>query len=82
MCISLIKQHLAEFIQHRVLIDFKHSFRPSQLDSIADFYAGAFMGMIQGYLSAPPGTKSIDAIAKDVSVLMPLGIDGVLAEQI
>jgi len=69
-------------IQHRVLLEFKHSFQPTELDIMADFYAGAFMGMIQGYLSSPPGSKSIDAIAKEVSILMPLGIDGILAKEV
>jgi hypothetical protein len=55
---------------------------PDELDIISDFYAGAFMGTIQGYLASPEGSKSIDQIAKEVSLLMPHGLDGVISKEV
>jgi AcrR family transcriptional regulator len=82
MCMQMVKRYVAEFIHQRILLMFRHTFLPDELDIISDFYAGAFMGTIQGYLASPEGSKSIDQIAKEVSLLMPHGLDGVISKEV
>lgn len=78
-CLSLLKEHLTGLIADRVLQQFNHNFDPLQLDTISDFYAGALIGTIQGWLLDGTGLKSINSVVKEVSLLLPHGLDAYLA---
>jgi len=74
-CLSLLKDHLTTLIADRILDQFNHNFDPLQLDTISDFYAGALIGTIQGWLLDESGIKSINSVVKEVAKLFPHGLD-------
>ncbi len=77
-CLSLLKQHLTSLIADRILQQFNYNFDPIQLDTISDFYAGALIGTIQGWLLDDTGLKTISTVVKEVAVLFPHGLDAYL----
>ncbi len=77
-CLSLLKQHLTSLIADRILQQFNYNFDPIQLDTISDFYAGALIGTIQGWLLDETGLKTIGTVVKEVAVLFPHGLDAYL----
>lgn len=74
-CLSLLKEHLTAIIAERVLHHHNYNFDVKQLDTIADFYAGALIGTIQGWLLDTTGTKTISSVIREVGRLMPHGLD-------
>ena len=74
-CLSLLKVLLARVIAERILFQFNQQFEGIQLDIVSDFYAGALIGTIQGWLLDESGLKNIDDVARHVSVLLPHGLD-------
>ena len=74
-CLSRLKVHLTSLIAERILQEFNYNFDPLQLDTISDFYAGGLIGTIQGWLLDESGMKSIDQVVREVSLLIPHGLD-------
>ena len=77
-CLSLLKHHLTSLISERILQQFNHNFDAVQLDTISDFYAGALIGIIQGWLLDETGLKSIGVVVREVARLIPHGLDAYL----
>jgi len=74
-CLSLLKEHLSSMIAERVLHQFNLNFEARQLDLVSDFYAGALIGTIQGWLLDETGSKDIDSVVYQVGQLIPHGLD-------
>ena len=74
-CLSLLKAHLSSLIAERILQQFNYNFDAVQLDTVSDFYAGALIGTIQGWLLDESGLKNIDMVVKEVGQLIPHGLD-------
>lgn len=74
-CLSLLKEHLSAVISDRILFQFNFNFDAVQLDLISDFYAGALIGTIQGWLLDESGTKDINKVIAHVGKLIPFGLD-------
>lgn len=74
-CLSYLKATMSSVIGDRVLFLFRHEFDQVQMDTISDFYAGALIGTIQGWLTAEPGEKDIDSVVTNVGLLIPHGLD-------
>lgn len=77
-CLSLLKKLFAKFISDRFSFQFNFNFEREQLDIITDFYAGAFIGTIQGWLMNDDPKKDMDFVVKQVGQLMPHGLDAYL----
>ena len=77
-CLSLLKALFADFISDRFKFQFNFNFERKQLDIITDFYAGAFIGTIQGWLMNEDPTKDVNFVVKQVGQLMPHGLDAYL----
>lgn len=77
-CLSLLKTHLSSLIADRILQQFNYNFDAVQLDTISDFYAGALIGTIQGWLLDESGLKTINMVVKQVGQLIPHGLDAYL----
>jgi AcrR family transcriptional regulator len=80
-CLSLLKNHLTAIIAERVLLQFNYNFQANQLDTISDFYAGALIGTIQGWLLDDTGIKTIDSLITEVGQLIPHGLDAYLSSR-
>jgi AcrR family transcriptional regulator len=78
-CLSLLKAGLATLIAERVLHQFSYNFESDQLDVISDFYAGALIGTIQGWLLNEDADKDIDVVITTVGRLFPHGLDSFIA---
>jgi AcrR family transcriptional regulator len=76
-CLSLLKSLVSKLIADRILIlhEISYNFDSEQLDVIADFYAGALIGTIQGWLIDETGVKSMDTVVNTVGRLFPNGLD-------
>lgn len=77
-CLSLLKALFADFISDRFKFQFNFNFERKQLDIITDFYAGAFIGTIQGWLMNDDPAKDVNFVVKQVGQLMPHGLDAYL----
>ncbi|MBX2849646.1 MAG: TetR/AcrR family transcriptional regulator [Acidiferrobacterales bacterium] len=77
-CLSLLKALFTDFIADRFQFQFNFNFERKQLDIITDFYAGAFIGTIQGWLMNDDPTKDVDFVVRQVGRLMPHGLDAYL----
>ena len=71
-CMSLLKVLFSKFIADRFRFLFNYNFERKELDVITDFYAGAFIGTIQGWLLNEDINKDIDFVVKQVGKLMPV----------
>lgn len=80
-CLSLLKTHLTAVIADRILYQFNYNFDAYQLDTISDFYAGALIGTIQGWLLDETETKTIDALIVEVGRLIPHGLDAYVSRR-
>jgi len=80
-CLSLLKKLLAKLIADRILYKFSYNFDTQQLDVISDFYAGALIGSIQGWLLDETGYKTIDTVVYTAGRLFPHGLDGFVSRQ-
>ena len=78
-CLSRLKVLMNSFISDRVKFLFNFQFDDKHLDIITDFYAGAFIGTIQGWLMNEDPDRDLDFVAKQVSLLMPHGLDTYLS---
>ncbi len=74
-CMSLLKVLFSKFIADRFRFLFNYNFERKELDVITDFYAGAFIGTIQGWLLNEDKDKDVDFVVKQVGKLMPHGLD-------
>jgi AcrR family transcriptional regulator len=74
-CLSLLNRLAAKVIADRVLQLYNFNFDEKQLDLIADFYAGALIGSIQGWLLDEGGNKDIDSVVTHIAQLMSNGLD-------
>ena len=79
-CLSLLKQLLGKVIADRVLYQFNLHLGGRQLDLISDFYAGALIGTIQGWLLDESGNKDIDSVVSSVGRLIPHGLDSYIQQ--
>ncbi|NND81947.1 MAG: TetR/AcrR family transcriptional regulator [Gammaproteobacteria bacterium] len=77
-CLSLLKRLLSKLIADRILFQFNYNFDRDQLDTISDFYAGALIGTIQGWLLDTEGNKDLQTVARQVGRLIPHGLDAYL----
>ena len=80
-CLSLLKKLVSKMTSERILFQFNHNFDAHQLDTIADFYAGGLIGIVQGWLLDDTGTKNLDSIVKQIGLLVPHGLDGYISKQ-
>ena len=80
-CLSLLKTLLSKLISDRILHQFSYNFDSDQLDVISDFYAGALIGTIQGWLLDEDGSKNMDTVVSTVGRLFPHGLDTFIAKQ-
>lgn len=80
-CLSLLKNLLGKVIADRILHQFNYNFDDKQLDLISDFYAGALIGTIQGWLLDDTGVKDIESVIATVGRLIPHGLDGFISLQ-
>jgi len=80
-CLSLLKILFTKFISDRFRFQFNYDFERKQLDIITDFYAGAFIGTIQGWLLNEDPEKDLDFVVRQVGKLMPHGLDAYLHER-
>jgi AcrR family transcriptional regulator len=82
-CLSLLKSLVSKLIADRILMlrEISYNFDDEQLDVIADFYAGALIGTIQGWLVDEPGVKSMDTVVNTVVRLFPNGLDSFITKQ-
>ncbi|MFT5135355.1 MAG: AcrR family transcriptional regulator [Arenicella sp.] len=76
-CLSLLKSLVSKLISDRILIlqRINYNFDSEQLDVIADFYAGALIGTIQGWLLDDTGVKNVDTVITTVGRLFANGLD-------
>lgn len=74
-CLSLLKKLLSSLIAERILFQFNYNFDRNELDTISDFYAGALIGTIQGWLLDENGMKDLDTVVRQVGMLIPHGLD-------
>jgi len=81
-CLSLLKELFTKFIADRFKFLFNFNFDRKQLDIISDFYAGAFIGTIQGWLMNDDLDKDVDFVVRQVGRLMPHGLDAYLPDNI
>ena len=79
-CLSLLKKLVSKMTSERILFQFNHNFDAHQLDTIADFYAGGLIGVVQGWLLDDSYNKNIDSIVKQVGLLIPHGLDGYVSK--
>ena len=79
-CLSLLKSLLTKIIADRILFQFNFNFDDKQLDTISDFYAGALIGTIQGWLIDDEGKKDINSVVTQVGKLIPHGLDAYLKQ--
>lgn len=79
-CLSLLKSLLSKLISDRILYQFSFNLETDQLDVISDFYAGALIGTIQGWLIDDTGVKSMDTVVTTVGRLFPHGLDSFVAK--
>lgn len=79
-CLSLLKSLLSKLISDRILHQFSFNLETDQLDVISDFYAGALIGTIQGWLIDDTGVKSMDTVVTTVGRLFPHGLDSFVAK--
>jgi AcrR family transcriptional regulator len=81
-CLSLLKSLVSKLIADRILIlhQISYNFDSEQLDVIADFYAGALIGTIQGWLVDESGVKSMDTVVNTVGRLFPNGLDSFITK--
>ena len=79
-CLALLKDSFGKFIAERFKFMFNFNFESKQLDIISDFYAGAFIGTVQGWLMNEDPNKDLDYVAKQVGKLMPHGLDAYLTD--
>ena len=80
-CLSLLKTLVSKMTSERILFQFNHNFDAHQLDTIADFYAGGLIGIVQGWLLDDTGKKNLDSIVKQIGLLVPHGLDGYISKQ-
>ncbi|MEM7360615.1 MAG: TetR/AcrR family transcriptional regulator [Pseudomonadota bacterium] len=80
-CLSLLKKLLSKLISDRILHQFNVNFDDKKLDLISDFYAGALIGTIQGWLLDETGHKDITSVVESVGRLIPHGLDSYVAGQ-
>ncbi|GHA15916.1 hypothetical protein GCM10008090_27010 [Arenicella chitinivorans] len=78
-CLSLLKSLVSRLISDRILFQFNQNFNARQLDTIADFYAGGIIGVVQGWLLDETPMKDISSVARQVGRLVPHGLDGYLS---
>jgi len=74
-CLSLLNRLSAKIIADRVLLLYNYNFDAKQLDLIADFYAGAMIGSIQGWLLDDSGAKDMESVVTHMSQLMSRGLN-------
>ncbi|MBT8115381.1 MAG: TetR/AcrR family transcriptional regulator [Arenicella sp.] len=74
-CLSYLKATMSSVISDRVRVLFRHNFDKKEMDTISDFYSGALIGTIQGWLTAEAGEKDIDSVVTNVGLLIPHGLD-------
>ena len=74
-CLSLLKTFLSQLIAERILFQFNYNFDRSELDTISDFYAGALIGTMQGWLLDDRGDKDVELVIRQVGMLIPHGLD-------
>jgi len=80
-CLSLLKKLVSKMTSERILFQFNHNFDAHQLDTIADFYAGGLIGIVQGWLVDDTGKKNLNSIVKQIGLLVPHGLDGYISKQ-
>jgi AcrR family transcriptional regulator len=81
-CLSLLKSLVSKLISDRILVlqRINYNFDSEQLDVIADFYAGALIGTIQGWLLDDTGVKNIDTVITSVGRLFAHGLDSFITQ--
>lgn len=79
-CLSYLKTAMSAVIANRVMFLFGHNFEKEQMDIISDFYAGALIGTIQGWLTDDAGKKDMDTVVAQVGRLIPYGLDAYYAK--
>ncbi|MFT4629890.1 MAG: AcrR family transcriptional regulator [Arenicella sp.] len=81
-CLSLLKSLVSKLISDRILVlqRINYTFDSEQLDVIADFYAGALIGTIQGWLLDDTGVKNIDTVINSVGRLFAHGLDSFVSK--
>ena len=77
-CLSLAKEMLRGLITDRILFQFHHNFSDHQMDIISEFYAGAIIGTVQGWLLNEGPDRDLNSVARQVGRLIPHGLDGYL----
>lgn len=79
-CLSSLKEFMSQLISSRILDQFDYDIPTVKLDIIAEFYSGGLIGVIQGWLTDDTHSKTITAVSKQVSELIPHGLDSLLKE--
>lgn len=79
-CLSLLKKHLSEVISERILQQFNHNLDTDQLDLISDFYGGALIGTIQGWLLSNGQSRSLDDLTLQVAKMLIHGLDSYVTD--
>jgi len=79
-CLSRLKVLMNNFISERVKFLFNFQFDDKHLDIITDFYAGATIGIVQGWLMKENPERDLDFVVKQASLLMPHGLDTYLSK--
>lgn len=79
-CLSLLKKHLSEVLSERILQQFNHSLSSDQLDLISDFYGGALIGTIQGWLLSDGQSRSLDDLTLQVAKMLIHGLDSYVSD--
>lgn len=79
-CLSLLKKHLSEVISERILQQFNHNLDADQLDLISDFYGGALIGTIQGWLLSDGQSRSLDDLTLQVAKMLIHGLDSYVTD--
>jgi AcrR family transcriptional regulator len=80
-CLSLLNRLSAKVISDRVLQLYNYNFDEKELDLIADFYAGALIGSIQGWLLDKSGDKDMETVVSHMAQLMSKGLESFIVRQ-
>lgn len=80
-CLSLLKSKLAKLISDRLLQQFNFDIDLSTLDDISNFYAGAIIGVIQGWLVNETSEKELNTIITNTTKLILNGLDSFIKRQ-
>ena len=74
-CLALLKAKLAKLISDRMLQQFNFDIDRTTLDDISNFYAGAIIGVIQGWLINETSDKELSSIVSNTTKLILNGLD-------